>query len=106
METNKALGPDHITTDTVKIITEVTLDILLSVLNQLLDQQIFPAEWKESQVVLIWKGKSTNTPSDYKSTVHAIKSILQVIKISEKKVGGSRRTSSKALGMLSTLPLE
>lgn len=40
---NKTPGSGHtITSDAVKIIIEIAPDILLSVLNQLLDQQIFP----------------------------------------------------------------
>lgn len=66
MKMGTAPGPDYITVEAVKIIAEVAPSTLLSVLNQLLDQQKFPSEWKEASVTLIGKGKITNSHSDFR----------------------------------------
>lgn len=66
MRMGRSPGPDHITTEVVKILSDLIPKILLSVFNRLLEQQVFPSQWKQAVVVLLWKGKQMDHASAFR----------------------------------------
>mgnify|MGYP000164383016 FL=1 len=62
MKTKKAPGLDGIPPEAIKETAKVNIKWLLMVLNQLLQTQTYPKEWKSAKVILIPKGK----PNSYR----------------------------------------
>lgn len=62
----KAPGQDHLTAEAVKVMAEIIPETILNVFNDLLRKQIFPMEWKEAKIVLLWKGKQMDEASAFR----------------------------------------
>lgn len=66
MKTKRAAGPDSIPPEVWHILSRLRPQLLLNVLNSQLKKQEMPYTWKEANVVLAWKGKTTNEAKSYR----------------------------------------
>lgn len=63
----KAPGPDGIPPGVIKEAIHVAPDMLMSMMNEQLQKQQFPRQWKLAKVILLWKsGRSIDSPTAYR----------------------------------------
>ncbi len=69
LRNGRAPDPDQMTPENIKIAVSTIPEAILVIMNDLLQKQVFPKEWKVAKVVLIPKsGKIIETTSAYRPT--------------------------------------
>jgi hypothetical protein len=82
VKNGKAVGPDGLTTDLLKISKEEGLNAVVDLFNKILESEEIPSQWYDSTIILIHKGGDKKDIAKYRPitlTSHLYKLFMRVI---------------------------
>ena len=66
IDTSKAIGPDQIPNQALKLAADEIAPVLQHIFQQSLDSGVLPEDWKRAQIAAIYKKGDTTNPANYR----------------------------------------